>query len=476
MLTRRGAIASALAAAGIAGSRAETQKPTVLRIERRSIEVDGQPASVFALRQPDGQSGLVALSGKPFRVRLENRIDEPSLVHWHGLLPPWQQDGVPGLSGSPIAPGDAADYDFPLRFGGTFWMHSELGLQRQRLLSAPLIVHDAQDRQGEQELVLFLADFSFTPPEQILEQLRGASVPGAKSAPSRTKPRTLVPLPSLVPTRSDPAMAAMKSEIRYDAFLANDRTLADPEVVSTEPGGKLLLRVINGAAMSNFHLDLGRLRGELTAVDGSPIVPVRGRRFPVAVAQRLDVRLALPRGSGAYPIFAVLEGERRRTGIVLAAGGARVGRIAQTEAFASTPLTLDFERRLRAAQPLPTRKPDRVHTILLTGATDPYPWSIDGVAWNPSSPPMEVAEGERVELVMTNETRLSQPMHLHGHRFQVVEIDAERVSGAVRDTVLVAPGRRVRVAFEANNPGEWAFHCTLLYHRASGTFATIRYV
>ena len=92
--------------------------PTLLRLERRSIEVNGKPASVFGIRQPDGTFGIRTQVGTPFRVRVQNNIDQPSLIHWHGLTPPWQQDGVPGVSG-PIPPGGSADYDFPLRFGGT---------------------------------------------------------------------------------------------------------------------------------------------------------------------------------------------------------------------------------------------------------------------------------------------------------------------------------------------------------------------
>src|SRR6266446_7535425 len=91
------------------------------------------------------------------------------------------------------------------------------------------------------------------------------------------------------------------NDVKYDAFLANDRTLADPEVVKVEPGGHVLLRVINGSSMSNYHVDLGRLKGELIAVDGLRIVPTVARRFPIATAQRLDIRIAVPRRPAAFP-------------------------------------------------------------------------------------------------------------------------------------------------------------------------------
>src|SRR5438270_13435684 len=195
MLSRRAFLVSAAAASAAttlarAQPNIEQAPPTVLRIERRSIEVNGKPASVLGVRQPDGTFGIRTEVGKRFRVRLENRIEEPSLIHWHGLTPPWQQDGVPGVSGPPIPPGGSADYDFPLRFGGTFWMHSHQGLQEQLLMAAPLIIRDQRDRPDQQEVIVMLADFSFTPPDQIFAGLKkgGSMAPGAMTGASPSAP------------------------------------------------------------------------------------------------------------------------------------------------------------------------------------------------------------------------------------------------------------------------------------------------
>jgi len=266
------------------------------------------------------------------------------------------------------------------------------------------------------------------------------------------------------------------NDVKYDAFLANYRTLADPEIVKIEPGGQVMLRVINSSSMSNYHLDLGQLKGELIAVDGSRIVPLVARRFPIAVAQRLDIRLAVPREPAAYPMLAVLEGDRRQTGIVLATGRTHIPPVPELAAVASPALTLDLERHLRAAEPLKSRKADRIYTLNLTGEMAGYIWSINNIVWSKGVPPLPLAKGERVELIMVNCTGMSHPMHLHGHRYQVVEIGGRRLSGALRDTVLVPPGERVVVAFDAVNPGLWAFHCHLLYHLEAGMFQTFRYV
>jgi FtsP/CotA-like multicopper oxidase with cupredoxin domain len=490
MLSRRALLLSAVAASTLvptlarsqaapsAGPGGGSEPQTVLRLLRRTIDVKGKSASVYGIQQPDGTFGLRTGVGKRFRVRVENRIEEPSLIHWHGLTPPWQQDGVPGVSGPAIPAGGSADYDFPLRFGGTFWMHSHQGLQEQLLMSAPLIIRDQRDRPDQQEVILMLADFSFTPPEQIFAELRKGGKMSSMNGPTAVpmaagaSPAAAAPtMKGMGPADSAPrggmAMGATVkpdlNDVTYDAFLANDRTLGDPDVVKVEPGTRAA-RVINSSSMSAYHVDLGQLDGELIAVDGFRVAPVKARRFPIAVAQRLDIRLALPRTPASHPVLALLEGENKQTGIVLQAGRAPVARIADTASTASPALTLDLESRLRAAAPLQPRKTDRVHTLDLTGEMSGYVWSINNVVWNKDVPPLPLAKGERVELIFLNRTPMPHPMHLHGHEFQVVEIDGKRFAGAVRDTVLVPPGRRVVVAFDANNPG---------FGRSTATCSTI---
>jgi FtsP/CotA-like multicopper oxidase with cupredoxin domain len=150
------------------------------------------------------------------------------LIHWHGLTPPWQQDGVPGISRPPIPPDGSADYDFPLRFGGTFWMHSHQGLQEQSLMLAPPIIHDGRDRSGDQEIVLMLNDFSFTPPDEIFAGLKkNGSMPKMASAVAPAAPM------GGMARAAGPDL----NDVKYDAFLANDRTLADPAVIKSSPAG-----------------------------------------------------------------------------------------------------------------------------------------------------------------------------------------------------------------------------------------------
>ncbi len=443
-----------------------------LSVGTRQIEVNGRAATVFRITRADGGHGLVLPAGADFAVTLENGLAEPTVVHWHGLTPPWRQDGVPGLSQEPLAPGAAQDYDFPLDRAGTHWMHSHLGLQEQALLAAPLIVQDPPGQApDEQEVVVMLHDFAFRPAEEILTGLRGGRMAGHGMAGQGMAGHAMGAMQGHMMGGHGMGMADV-NDIEFDAYLANDRTLDDPEVVAVEPGGRVRLRIINGAAATNFAIDLGGTEGELVAVDGNPVAPVRSRRFPVAIAQRLDIRLTVPAGA-ALPVLALREGAAERTGIVLRAKGAPVARIAGRGDADGPVLDLGFESGLGAAAPLAPRRADRSVLVELTGGMAGYAWgqSADGVPGGP----VTVRAGERVELILRNQTMMAHPMHLHGHHFQVAAIGGRRLAGAVRDTVLVPPMAEVTLAFDADNPGRWAFHCHHLYHMASGMMATLDY-
>ena len=244
-------------------------------------------------------------------------------------------------------------------------------------------------------------------------------------------------------------------------------------MIRVERNGEVRLRIINAGASSNFTIDLGNVQGTLVAVDGNPIAPLPGRRFPVAIAQRADVVLRMPADGAAVPILALGEGRRLRTGIILQPPGAAVAKISandQRDGAASRARAGIGAARERAAGPkacgpFNSRRSHRHHDGLRLGHA--HQW--DGRAAGDRD------RGERVEIAFRNTTMMSHPMHLHGHVFQVVEVNGKPIRGAIRDTILVPPKATVKVAFDADNPGLWAFHCHNLYHMAAGMFGTLVY-
>ena len=476
-LSRRGFLLSA--AAGISGLALQRApyanafnlldqaqpgpQPVTLQAMTRTIDIDGKAAVVMGLLQPNGKQGIESVVDSPFRVNLQNKLTVPTAIHWHGLHPPNNEDGVPFVTQLPIQPNASALYDFPLVPSGTHWMHSHYGLQEASLLAAPLIVYERNEQSlDEQQVVIMLGDYSFLQPEEVYAKLRS----GAGQKPMNA---------SAMKTDEPDA-----NDWNYDAYLANDRTLNDPDIIKVEKSARVRLRIINGSSGTNYFVDLGRLEGELIATDGMPIQPISGNRFPIAIAQRVDVRLQIPADGGAFPILGLRELSRRQTGVILATPGASVPRIPVEASSATGLMTLDQEKTYVAVHPLSPRTASASSVLRLGGNMSNYSWTINGVSIdvnNPlaTKPGVFVKYGDRVVIKFINETPMSHPMHLHGHSFQVIDINGQPINGALRDTVLVTGKSSVSVAFDANNPGLWYLHCHVLWHLAVGMATLVQY-
>jgi FtsP/CotA-like multicopper oxidase with cupredoxin domain len=479
--SRRGFIAGMAGAAMLPAFgktlRAE-QAPRLLTVSKRTLEVNGKAASVFGLTGANGKPGLELMLNERFRVKLRNDTHVETLIHWHGLTPPNAQDGVPMLSQDPLRPGQTYDYDFANTRSGTHWMHSHVGLQEQQLLAAPLIVKEtAEPLFDEQEHVVLLHDFTFRDPQEILAELTGGGGAHANHAMGGASGGEMDHSAMGHGDKGGTAMpgmaGAMLNDIVFDAYLANDRTLADPEVVAVEKGGQVRLRIINAAAASNMWIDLGQIEGELIAVDGNAIYPVKGSVFPLAIAQRADVRLRIPAGGGAFPVLFRPEGVAARTGIIMATPGAPVARMAPEGGMAPA-LDLAQERIYRAVAQLPDEPINRTEMLMLTGGGADYSWGLNGKA-SMHDTIFTVRSGERIAIMMHNMTSMAHPMHLHGHYFKVRAIGNTAIDGAIRDVVLVPPMETVTVTFDADNPGNWAFHCHHAYHMNAGMMGAISY-
>ena len=433
---------------------AQTASPsTTVHAVTRVIEVNGKAATVFGLIGPDGKPGLSLEAKVVTSVDLINALPAETMIHWHGMTPPWPQDGVPGMPGPMLRAGETRRYAMPGGLPGTHWMHAHT-LQEQALLAAPLIVRGAEDQARDaQDVVILLHDFSWKSPEELLAGLQAGGAMGGMDMSS-----------------TNAAMVPDLNDIQYDAYLANDRTLDDPEVVTVDKGGMVRVRIINGATATGFTIDVGGLQTQVIAVDGQDIAPLDATTFPLSMGQRVDFLCRIPADGGAFPILARREGAAERAGIVLATNGAAVVKLPVAGALNGPVLTLDSEARLITARPLIAAPVTRQFALELTGTMQGYKWGIA------IPDPIKVALGDRVEMTFRNTTMMAHPMHMHGHHFQVVAINGTAFRGALRDTVLVPPMTSVSVAFDANNTGEgWALHCHHLYHMATGMMTTVAY-
>jgi FtsP/CotA-like multicopper oxidase with cupredoxin domain len=469
-LSRRGflAVSAALAAPLLLprSLRAETPLRS-LRATTRTLDIGGRAVSVKGILDDQGRSGLVLNPGEAFRVDLLNELDSSTIVHWHGQIPPNAQDGVPDMPQPALAAGERRSFDFAAT-PGTHWMHSHIPVQEMELLAAPLIVRRPEDlAAGRQEVVILLHDLSFRPAEEVLAEITGGMGGMAHGMEGMGHDMSGMMDGGMMGGMSLGAMDL--NDFNFDAYLANDRTFDDPEVVTVDRGGKVLLRIINGSAATVFWVDTGALQGRAVATDGNPINPVAGTRFGLAMGQRLDIKLDLPAEGGAFPILALREGAVERTGIILASKGATVERIAATSDAAHPVFSGDLEQeaQFRAMTPLADRPVDRRDTLMLGGSMMPYLWTIDGQSWG-THRPVEARNRERVTLTFHNMSMMAHPMHLHGHHFQVVALNGRAIAGALRDTVHVPPMSMVTVALDAGKAASWMLHCHHMPHLATG--------
>ena len=478
-LSRRGFLAASATAAAplFLPARAFASPPALtLRATTRTLDIAGRAVTVKGLLDPQGLSGLVLDPAQPFRVDLVNDLATETSIHWHGQVPPNAQDGVPGAPQPALQPGEMRSFDFTA-YPGTHWMHSHIPVQEMELLAAPLIVRRTEDLAADrQEVTILLHDLSFRPAEEVLAEITGGAMAGMDHGAGHGAQGQGGGMGGMMGGMSGMdhgAMGAMGgmdlNDFDFDAYLANDRTLDDPEVVRVEKGGRVLLRVINGSAATVFWTDTGSLPGRAVATDGDPIQPVPGTRFGLAMGQRLDIELEVPAEGGAFPILALREGALERTGIILATSGAAVGKISgvSDEAHPAFSADLEQESGFQALIPLADRPFDRSDALMLGGSMMPYLWTIDGQSWG-THRAIEARSGERVGLTFHNMSMMAHPMHLHGHHFQVVALNGSPLRGAMRDTVHIPPMSMVTVALDAGEAARWMLHCHHMPHLSTG--------
>jgi FtsP/CotA-like multicopper oxidase with cupredoxin domain len=405
-----------------------------------------EPGPVLRVRQ-----------GTPFRAMVENRLAETTTVHWHGIRLPNAMDGVPGVTQKPIAPGERFDYAFTPPDAGTFWYHSHEDslVQMGRGLAGALIVEETDPPAVDRELLWTVQDWRLTRDAQI--------APGFHN-------------------RMEEAM---------DGRIGNTVTIDGrvPDSVRVRSGERIRLRLLNAAIARIMALRFEGHRPVIVALDGQPCEPhtPSDGRILLGPAMRADVILDM-QGEPSRS-YRVVDDFYERLAYTLA-------HLAYDPAPPLRPHPSDAPMRL---PPNPVPHPDIktavVHEVRLQGGMmggmgmmgggmmgvgGGGAWAINGQSMTGDGsagmlPLFEIARGRSCILDFRNDTAWWHPMHLHGHSFQVLDRDSAPVPHNVwGDTVLVRPRERVRVAFVADNPGDWMLHCHVMEHQVGGLMTIVR--
>ena len=419
----------------------KTEK-THIQVFDTKIEIGSQDSPIY-----------VASINDQLDITVTNQTPTPLTLHWHGLIVPWDQDGTPYLSQSPIAPGKSYRYTFPLLQTGTFYAHGQYGLEQQNLMSIPIVVNEEKEPAVCTDIVMFLEDFTSQRLDDVLKTL--------------TKEDTRFNIASNL-------LFHDWNDISLDSYFTNRKTWENPDVYQVKSSEIIRLRLINAACATDFLVHFGSLQAKVIAADGAKVVPLWVTQLPITMGQRYDVMITLPRKETTFPIIAQAVGTNQSTGLILTSNNVEDPVVRLDDIPDAKEISNDIEMLLHPLDPLTERPVDRKLRLELNGNKKTYKWSINNKPWLQCGP-LRVKEGERVELVVHNKTNTAHPIHLHGHTFQVIGINNQLFQGPMRDTLLVMPGQIITVHFDANNPGVWLIDCKHIYRAWQGMATVLEY-
>ena len=279
-----------------------------LTIGRIELPLDGRPSHAVAINGTVPGPLIRLREGQTVRISVTNTLDEETSIHWHGLLVPFQMDGVPGVSFPGIPPGTTFVYEFPLKQSGTYWYHSHSGLQEQEGHYGPIVIEPAKELAPvDREHVVVLSDFSSLHPHTIFARLKQEA--GFFNLQRQTvagllagKDKTFAERLEWAQMRMDPTDISDVTGATY-TFLVNGRGPADNWTGLFTPGQRVKLRFINAGAQTIFNVRIPGLRMSVVAADGQYVRPVAVDEFQIGNAETYDV-IVEPREDRAYSIVA----------------------------------------------------------------------------------------------------------------------------------------------------------------------------
>lgn len=547
---------------------AAAQSPPVLTgtefdlvIDESPVNFTGKAATATTINGSLPGPTLRWREGTTVTIRVTNRLQEHTSIHWHGIILPFQMDGVPGISFDGIPPGTTFTYRFQVKQHGSYWYHSHSGFQEMTGVYGSLIIDPAdagKDIRADRDYTMLLSDWTDEDPMRVLKKLK---VQGAYYNYNQPTLPDFIRDVSKDGFRSALDKRKMWNEMRMSltdladlssatlTYLANGMTPAGNWTGIFSKGETVRLRFVNGSGNTFYDVRIPGVKLKVVQVDGINCEPVSVDEFRFGPGETYDV-LVVP-SDDAHTIFAQA---MERTGYARATLAVRAGleapvpaldkiqwlsmkdmmggmdhsamgamggmggmagmagmdhsamgqgapaanalatpstkaRHARTEYGPSTDMRVDMartnlddpgiglrdtgRRALTLADihtiggAMDARGPGREIELHLTGNMERYSWSFDGVEYGKSTP-VRFKHGERVRVILHNDTMMTHPMHLHG-----LWSELETPEGAFqarRHTIPVQPAQRISFLVTADALGRWAWHCHLMLHMDAGMF------
>ena len=469
-----------------------------LEVREETLNMAGENID-FALTVNGGIPAptLRFIEGETAVINVTNSTDEETSVHWHGVLVPWNMDGVPFLNTRPIRPGETFTYRIPLRQSGTYWYHSHMYLQEQRGVYGAIVVEPKENTiQVDHEIVMVLSDWINEHPQRVLARLK-------RDGHSYAWKRDTIP--SIADAIANDSLGAYLknqwnrmdgmdfSDIGYDAFLINGKRENNNVLPNLRQGDNVRIRIINAGTSSYFHVNLGRQHFKVISADGIDVRPVMTKEILMGMGETYDILFTAPTDE-AFEFRATAQDITGYASAVLGQGtleyapdkakpnlykmgmeGMDTGDGMDGMNKMNMPMNGPLKySQLKATTPthFPMDTPEMEFKIVLGGDMERYVWWLNNKLLSEDTY-IDIKQGHVIRFIIQNATMMHHPMHLHGHFFRL--INGQGKFAPLKHTVDVSPMNTVTIEFLADEPGQWLFHCHNLYHFKSGMGRVIRY-
>lgn len=470
------------------------------------------------------------IEGDTAEIYVHNTLKEETSIHWHGLILPNEQDGVPNLTTAPIKAGTTHKFTFPIVQNGTYWYHSHTGVQEQLGMYGGFIIHK-RDEVPMKEMTVVVSDWINENPHQVERSLHNATDwYGIRKGTTQNYGEAIKE--GQVKTKAInewKRMLAMDvSDVAYDQFLVNGQDVA--QAPQFKAGDKVRLRIINAGSSSYFWLRYAGGKMSLIGNDGADVEPVEVDRMIIAVAETYDAVVTIPEDK-SFEFQATSEDRTKHASLFLGSGpkvamapmpklkyfaGMKMmndmmtvgGRMKPMEGMEMANQTMDMNTVMypeitgeekpgkkaqehashdmagmnmdSAAQDIVTlnygmlRSP--VKTAMPEGPVKTIRFNLTGnmnrYVWSidnkvlSESDKIKIKKGENVRIILYNGTMMRHPMHLHGHFFRLVNSNGEY--SPIKTVADILPMETDTLEFTATDRGDWFFHCHIMYHMMAG--------
>ncbi len=509
--------ASSEAKMGAAIKAAEAARPhsgrtvtATLTSQQTDVDLGGVTARTLAFGSTIPGPLIRANIGDELAITVQNRLSEPTSVHWHGIALRNDMDGV-----EPATPNIPAGQDFTYRFSvpnaGTYWAHPHVGLEEDMGLYLPVIVDDPTGPGNyDAEWIVVMDDWTDgvgKSPQQLYDALTSPNKPTMQNMPppASATPTTTPTTPTTTKTptatkgttttgttrtsatsgtTSTSAAAGAPGEvgtsdllggdagdIAYPYYLINGRIPAAATTLNAKPGQRIRIRFINAGSDTAFRVALSGHSMTVTHTDGFPVVPTEVDALLIGMAERYDVIVTA--ADGVFPLVAAAEGKNAVARALLVTGsGSQPDPQFRPAELTKRVGTIDMFTATTSVN-LGAAEPNLNLPVVLGGDMAKYVWTINGEPYSKTNP-LHVRQGQRPIITFDNQTMMYHPIHLHGHTFQLIKPDGS--PGARKDTVVVLPKQKIDAALVADNPGLWMLHCHNTYHAYAGMQTRLDYV